>query len=177
MKRSGSFSRPKELVAGAFFGTSLRNFTTGEFIPVTNSGIPTAILQGNLDTIALPQRAKTTYENIQSPPKALINILGANHFGINNTNNPPGITLPDTNNPTLPQDVAVETIARWSGLFLRASILSDRDAFNYVYSTGDALDPNVTVISQSKPIPEPDSKWDVSLLAVGAAVLVSKKRS
>jgi dienelactone hydrolase len=141
----GSFKRPKELVAGAFFGANLRN-EKNEFIPINNSGIPIALLQGNLDSRALPVRAEKTYNNIQTPPKVLITILGVNHFGITNTNNPVG-AIPDSQNPTLAQNIAVETIARWSGLFLRASLLKDKGAFDYVYYTGDARDPNVAIVS------------------------------
>lgn len=151
----GSFTRPKELVAGAFFGANLRD-ENDEFIPINNSGIPIALLQGTDDARALPFRAQATYDNIKDAPKALISILGANHFGITNTNNPLG-AVPDPNNATIEQNVAVETIARWSGLFLRASVLDDKGAFDYIYSTGDALDPKVTVISQTKPIPEASS--------------------
>ncbi len=145
----GSFEQPKELVAGVFFGANLRNQATQEFIPINNSGIPTALLQGTAEGVALPSRAKQTYDNIQNPPKALISISGANHYGITNNNNPDG-PKPDPNTPTIPQDVAVETVARWSGLFLRASVLDDKEAFDYVYSTGDALDKNVKVTSQVK---------------------------
>lgn len=153
----GSYSRPSELVAGAFFGANLRDQNTQQFIPINNSGIPIALLQGSLDGRALPDRAQRTYDQIQSPPKALITILGANHYGITNTNNSSG-AIPDSNIPTIAQDVAVETVARWSGLFLRASVLDDLDAFNYVYSSGDALDPNVSVISQPTSVPEPSSE-------------------
>lgn len=146
----GSFQRPKELVAGAFFGTNLRN-SNDEFIPINNSGIPIALLQGTVDGIVLFYRPQATYDNIKDAPKLLVSILGANHFGITNTNNPLG-AVPDPNNPTIEQNVAVETIARWSGLFLRASVLNDKGAFDYIYSTGD-VDAKVTVISQTKPIP------------------------
>ncbi|BAZ36596.1 hypothetical protein NIES4101_25150 (plasmid) [Calothrix sp. NIES-4101] len=170
-----SFNRPKELVAGAFFGANLRNQVTQEFIPIKNSGIPTALLQGNLDSIALPFRAERTYDNIQIPPKALVTILGANHYGITNSNNPLG-PVPDSNTPTIAQDVAVETVARWSGLFLRASILNDRDAFNYVYSTGDNIDPNVTVMSVAKPIPEPATLTGLLMLGITGAVTLKINR-
>jgi dienelactone hydrolase len=151
----GSFSRPKKVVAGAFFGANLRD-ENDELIPINNSRIPIALLQGTVDGRALPFRAQATYDNIKDPPKALISILGTNHFGITNTNNPLG-AVPDPNNPTIEQNVAVETIARWSGLFLRASVLDDKGAFDYIYSTGYALDPKVTVISQTKPIPKGSS--------------------
>lgn len=164
----GDYNRPDELVAGAFFGANLRNQNTQEFIPINNSGIPIALLQGTADSIALPERAEKTYEQIQTPPKALVEILGANHYGITNTNNPVG-PIADKNTPTIPQDEAVETVGRWSGLFLRASVLDDKEALNYVYSTGDAMDENVNVISQATPVPEPPAKLSVtlSLLAFG----------
>jgi hypothetical protein len=66
--------------------------------------------------------------------------------------------------------LAVETVSRWSGLFLRASILNDRDAFNYIYSTGDNIDPNVTVMSVAKPIPEPATFTGLLMLGITGAV-------
>lgn len=143
----GGYSRPNEVVAGVIFGASLRYPTTQEFISINNSGIPIALLQGNIDSIALFERAEKTYNNIQTPPKILINVSGVNHYCITNTNNPNG-AAPDNNTPTLDQNVAVETVARWSGLFLRASVLNDKDAINYIYSQGDELDENVSAQSQ-----------------------------
>ncbi len=171
----GSFEQPEELVAGVFFGTNLRRQPTDEFIPINNSGIATALLQGTSEGVALPFRAQKTYDNIQNPPKALISILGANHYGITNNNNPDG-PFPDPNTPTIPQDVAVETVARWSGLFLRASVLDDKQAFNYVYFTGDAKDKNVTVISQAKPIPEASSISGLALFSLGFVVWKKKNK-
>lgn len=55
-------------------------------------------------------------------------------------------------------------------MFLRASILDDKDAFNYVYSTGDTTDPNVTVVSVAKPVPEPANELGLVVLGVGGAV-------
>ena len=161
------FQKPDELVAGAFFGTGLsQNRNTPEFIPINNSGIPIALLQGTIDGVVPAFFADRTYDNIQNPPKALVSISGANHYGITNTNNPDG-PFPDPSNPKIPQDVAVETVARWSGLFLRASVLNDKEAFNYVYSTGDALDKNVTVTSQVKSVPETSSILGLTLFGVG----------
>lgn len=170
----GSFSRPNELVAGAFFGANLRNQNGAFFLPINNSRIPIALLQGTRDSRALPINAEKTYEQIQTPPKALISILGANHYGITNTNNPAG-PITDPNTPTIPQSVAVETVARWSGLFLRASVLDDKAAFDYVYDTGDALDPNVSVVSQAKPIPEASCTLGLVVLSACGAVLGLKK--
>lgn len=145
----GSFKRPKELVGGAFFAANLRDRATQEYISIKNSGIPIALIQGDRDSIALPTRAQVTYGNIQSPPKALITVSGANHYGITNTNNPPG-SIPDSSKPQIEQSQAIETVARWSALFLRAEVLGDRQAYNYMYRTGDALDRNVSITSQQR---------------------------
>ena len=133
------FTRPKELLAGAFFGSNLRNPITNEFVPIANDGIAVALIQGSIDGVALTDRAQSTFDNIQTPPKALINVRGANHFGITDVNNPAGAN-PDRNPPTLDRAVGIETIARWSALFLRANMLEDRAAYDYIYSQGDALD-------------------------------------
>jgi dienelactone hydrolase len=175
----GSFERREELKAGAFYGTNLRD-ANNEFVPIDNSGIAVALLQSDRDGVALPFRAEATYNNIQTPPKALITVSGANHFGITNVNNPLG-AQPDSLAPTIPQEVAIETIARWSGLFLRANMLGDRNAFNYVFNTGDASDVNVTVASEPippEPIPEPSPYMGFIVLgALGIASYYKKQLS
>jgi hypothetical protein len=148
----GQFQRPEQLRAAAFFGTSIF-VGTGQFIPINNPGIPIALLQGNQDGLVTPDTTQTTYDLIQEPPKALITVNGANHYGITNINNPSG-ARPDPNIPILSQDKAVETIARWSALFLRGYVLGDHGALNYVNNTGDRLDENVTLIRQVKTVPE-----------------------
>ena len=160
------FTLPKELLAGAFYGANLRDQGTNKFIPIPNDKIGVELIQGDRDGVALPERAKRTFENIQTPPKALVTLRGANHFGITNVNNPAG-ALPDSIAPTLEQSVEVETIARWSGLFLRSSLLNDQSASDYIYSSGDALDPNVSVNSIA--VPEPSSTTE--LLMFGALAL------
>lgn len=146
------FTRPKELLAGAFFGANLRNPIANEFVPIANDGIAVALIQGDIDGVALPDRTQSTFDKIQTPPKALISVMGANHFSITNVNNPAGAN-PERNSATLNRAVGIETIARWSALFLRANMLKDRAAFNYIYSQGDALDPNVRVTTVAVPKP------------------------
>ncbi|WP_190797708.1 hypothetical protein [Leptolyngbya sp. FACHB-541] len=82
--------------------------------------------------------------NVQDTPKALTAVEGANHYSITNQDSDR-----DPIRPTLDQTLATEAIGRWSGLFLRSHLLHNQDAFDYVYSTGDNLDPNVSVISQT----------------------------
>ncbi len=136
------FTRPEELVAGVFFGTNLRDRSSGNFIPIDNDGIPIALIQGDLDGVALPERAFQTYQSIQNSPKALITIKGTNHYGITN-----GDSQRDLLRPNLDQKIATETIALWSALFLRGTILNDEAAYDYVLHTGDAVDRNVTVLT------------------------------
>jgi hypothetical protein len=56
----------------------------------------------------------STYVKIQDPPKALIAVEGANHYGITNEDN----VTREPNRPTLDQGMATEAIGRWSGRFL-----------------------------------------------------------
>ncbi|MDZ8236197.1 MAG: hypothetical protein RMZ69_03310 [Nostoc sp. ChiQUE01a] len=46
----------------------------------------------------------------------------------------------------MPQEKSIETIARWSALFLLAHTLGDRGVLDYINNTGDSLDENVTVV-------------------------------
>ncbi len=168
---TGNFTRPQELKAGVFYGTNfLIGQGSGGVLNIDNDDIPIALVQGNRDGVANPVNAQQTYAAIQNPPKALITIPGANHYGITNQDN----LLREPVRPTIPQDVAVETIARWSALFLRGTALNDQDALDYVFNTGDALDDNVNVQSIGKPIPEYTSV--VSLLALAAIGVSSLNR-
>ncbi len=159
---TGNFTRPKELKAGVFYGTNFRIGQSSGGLPIIdNDGIPIALVQGNRDGVANPANAQETYAGIQDPSKAFITIPGANHYGITNEDN----LIRETVRPTINQDVAIETIARWSALFLRGTALNDKNALDYVFNTGDALDQNVSVESVVKPIPEYTSV--ISLLALG----------
>jgi Chlorophyllase enzyme/PEP-CTERM motif len=155
----GSFDRPDNIRAGAFFGANLRDQVTQEFLPIANDGIAVALLQGDLDGRALPSRAETTYNNIATPPKALLTLEGINHFGITNVGAPAG-AVPDPIAQTLPQNTSIATTARWSALFLRANMLNDPAAFDYVFNSGDALDPNVSVSEAA--VPEPTTMLGVA---------------
>lgn len=140
------YVRPPELKAGIFFGTSFRNPQTNEPFPINNRRVVVGLIGGDLDGVAAPINTQKTYDQIRKPPKALITLKGANHYGITNEDNP----VREQNRPTLDQTTSVETIARWSALFLRAHVLKDPKAIRYVYGVGDELDKNVTV-QQERP--------------------------
>ena len=168
----GEFTRPDELVAEAVYGASLRNVFTNEFLPISNDGLPVALIQGSLDGVALPEKARQTYELVQAPPKALIRVEGANHYGITNEDN-----FRDPIRPALEQEVAITTIARWSGLFLRAHVLNDQEAFDYVYHAGDGLDEKVSVISQTQPVSEPGSLFAIAAFSFAISITFARQRS
>jgi dienelactone hydrolase len=138
------FTLPKEIVAGVFYGTYLQDFNTKEFLTIENDSIPLGLIQGSRDGVTTLKEIGKSYQLIQDAPKALITVKGANHYSITNKD-----SSRDPLRPTLDQNIANETIARWSGLFLRASIFNQRDAFDYVYKTGNARDRNVSVINQT----------------------------
>ena len=158
----GEFDRPDELVGAAFFGTDFQPSPAeggSGLVPlIDNADIPTALILGSNDGISAPDETEATYEQIQDPPKALVSIEGTNHFGITNENDPlnPATTPPEVppildepNLQTIPQEIAIDTIATWSSLFLRATVLDDQSAFDFVFGgTGDELDSNVSVISE-----------------------------
>lgn len=168
------FERPDELKGGAFYGT---NFLIGQgpgaIPPIENDGIPIALVQGSQDSVATPVEAEATYNQIQDSPKALLSVLGANHYGITNEDN----LIREPVRPTLEQDVATESIARWSALFLRGTVLDDAEAFDYVFDTGDMLDKNVKVTSEPKPVPESTSAVGLlGLGVVGAGAWLQRKQ-
>ena len=158
----GEFDRPEELAGGIFFGTDLRpSLGSGQPSPpvplIDNNDLPTGLILGSNDGISDPAETRETYDQIEDPPKALITVEGTNHFGITNKNDPlnppttpeevPPIT-PETNPQEIPQPIAIDTIATWSALFLRATVLEDADAYEFVFETGDELDGSVSVISE-----------------------------
>jgi dienelactone hydrolase len=143
---SDDYIQPPELMAGIFYGTSFRDPITNMVQPVNNEGIPLGLILGDRDGVVQPLSSNQTYDQILNPPKALITLQGANHYSITNADN----LVREPSRSTIDQTVATEAIARWSALFLQAHLQDNKAAFNYIYNTGDALDPNVSVISQTQ---------------------------
>jgi dienelactone hydrolase len=145
---SPDYVQPRELKAGIFYGTSFRNPATNAVLPLNNQDIATGLIIGDRDGAIKPGSASETYDLILNPPKALITIEGANHYGITNLDNP----IREPNRPTLAQFTTTETIARWSGLFLQAHLQGSSGAFDYIYNTGDALDSHSVRVGDSLPL-------------------------
>ncbi len=136
-----TYSVPDELKAGIFYGTNF-GFGAGMGVPPIDNQVPTGYIFGSLDSVADPALTVETFEQTLNPPKVLVEVDGTNHYGITNED-----SFQDLSRPTLDQTIATTTIGRWSGAFLRAHVLDDQEALNYVYGFGDSLDANVTVSS------------------------------
>ncbi|WP_199328304.1 hypothetical protein [Anabaena azotica] len=74
------------------------------------------------------------------------------------------------------QKKSIETIARWSALFLRAYALDEKGALDYVNNTGDALDENVTVVSEVRAVSESNSAWGLLLTTLSFTGFYIKKK-
>lgn len=123
----GVFDRPAELLGVAVYGADLRAFVLGGPIPRIDNSLPVAIIRGELDGIAPPSDAGRTFDHIQNGTRALITVSGANHFGMTDVVSPIGI-ISDPSPPTISQAVAVDTVAQFSALFLKAFALGEPEA-------------------------------------------------
>lgn len=139
------YQRPSSLRAAVFHGASTAG-PGGGAVPIDNAGIPVAIVQGGLDGVNPPAAGRAAFDGLSSGPAAFVTVTGANHYGLTDTQAPSG-ALPDTSPQTLTQEESVDASARWTGLFLRAS-LGDQLAAAYVYGFGDATDNDVTVTTR-----------------------------
>lgn len=111
-----------QLVGGVFYGSQLTGVQMKK-----KTGMPIALIAGNLDGIVSPDWTKKTYQHIQSVPKAYMTINGANHYGITDTAQPLG-GPEEENSPLLEQHISIHRIAHWSATFLRAYVLNDQES-------------------------------------------------
>ena len=140
-----SYKAPKELAAVVLYGTNTKVPMIGAFMEVRTRGIPVLYINGDRDGKALlADTLKTFREKTSGGHKALATVLGANHYGITDMNNPPGSEI-DPSAPTVPQKQATISIARVSGIFMLAHIYDEPAALNYIY-TGEGLnDPAISI--------------------------------
>ncbi|MET0592913.1 MAG: hypothetical protein ABW133_09455 [Polyangiaceae bacterium] len=136
-----TFTRPPEIVGGAFYGT---NLGSSILVPaIDTGGLPVLLVQGDKDGKALPADALATYNQLQKRPKAIINLLGANHYGITDVDNPAGAD-PEVNAQTLDHAKGVASTGRWIGVFF-AAFLNGDTAAKAALRTAGSLDPNITI--------------------------------
>ncbi|USR91912.1 hypothetical protein NEA10_04055 [Phormidium yuhuli AB48] len=127
---SGDYSLPSALKAAVFYGSVMSVEFTGDR-PLDSHGLPVALMAGSRDSLMPAAEVQETYERLQSGPKLYLEVEGSNHYGITNVNNPPQAPL-DPRLPDVAQDMALENLARWSGVFLRAWVLEDAIARGYL---------------------------------------------
>lgn len=137
-----TYTMPSEVKAGSFYGTNNKLPVVGLFPEIDNL-VPVQLVQGTVDGMALPADAETSYTKIKDNPKQIVRLAGANHYGITDVQNPSGADA-ETNAQALTQTESIQTAARWAARFLKAA-LGDSASASYVWSTGDAADPLVTV--------------------------------
>lgn len=86
---------------------------------------------------------EAAYGRIEDTPKRIVRLSGANHYGITGGQNPAGAD-PDGSAQTITREQSIATAARWAARFLEAALGGAASA-EYVWTTGDADDPLVTV--------------------------------
>lgn len=172
---AASYSLPEELKGGIFYGTNFDPTQTDVIPPIANQ-VPTGLILGTLDGVNNSADTVATFEQLLNPPKVLVSVEGANHYGLTNVDSPR-----DPVRPTLEQAIATETIGRWSGAFLRAHVADDADAWDYIYnSRGDDADSNVEVVaipeSEPTPVSEPTTKAGLLLMGLWGAFAAGSRR-
>lgn len=137
---TGTFTRPTELLAGAFYGTNEGALPA----PITTAPVHVALIQGSVDGQALPADAKATYGQLSDAPRALFTVEGANHYGICDVNNPAGAAA-DANAPTGSRPDELAAIVGAAGAFLRAAALKDPACLTYLAGANGTTDGLTTV--------------------------------
>ena len=140
-----TFTRPPELVGGVFYGTNLATPIFG--VPALDTGgLPVLLIQGDKDGKALPADGQLTYNQLQKKPKAIMSLLGANHYGVTDVDNPAGAD-PEVNAQTLDHATGLASTGRWMGVFLTSFINGDMAA-RAALRNAATLDSHVTIALQ-----------------------------
>ncbi|GAB4586533.1 alpha/beta hydrolase family protein [Nocardia sp. IFM 10818] len=137
-----SYRHPPQLRAIAAHGA---NTTIGGAVDsVAVLGIPVMYLNGTEDGVSEPAEALESFARLSGAPEAVfVHLVGANHFGLADIDNPPG-AAPDSRACTAPREQTIATAARWTALWFRSQ-LGDAEARRYVFETGPRTDAAVWV--------------------------------
>ncbi|WP_135237162.1 hypothetical protein [Nocardia sp. CS682] len=139
---AADYRRPPELKAFVGYGTNTSVGTEVEAVDV--GGIPVMYVNGTEDGVSEPAEAYESFAKISGAPSAAyVHLLGANHFGLADIDNPPG-AAPDPRPGTAPQHETATTAARWTASWFRAQ-LGDPVAREWVYTIGPRVDSAVRV--------------------------------
>ncbi|MFI6043801.1 alpha/beta hydrolase family protein [Nocardia sp. NPDC051321] len=137
-----AYRRPAELRAIVGHGTN--STFLGNVDAVTVDAVPTMLVNGSDDGVSDLAEAHETFTKLTgSPVTAFVDVLGANHFGLADEDNPPG-AVPDAHEAVLSRQRSVAIAARWTAMWFRAN-LGDEAAMNYLRHGADEPDSGVTV--------------------------------
>jgi dienelactone hydrolase len=116
------WSMPKELVAAVVNGThNIPPPRTGDPLPVDNK-VPIAFFSGSIDSLVTLDQVSRTFAGVRGvKPYLQVVLEGGNHFFLNDEDSPPG-ARPDPNTMAIPQDVSVDSTARWTALWFKANL-------------------------------------------------------
>jgi len=103
-------------------------------LDLTGAGIPMGIIVGDLNNSQ--QNYQLSYDNM-AHPRALMHVHGANHYGMADMAEPPGVVLPGEDPQTIPQSITATRFAYWTGLYLRTWLFYDWFALWQIVSGGD----------------------------------------
>ena len=133
---SEGFQLPPEIKAAALVAGN------SGAVDLDTMGIPTALLIGDLDTGLANSRA--TYATLE-PPRAFVLLSDANHYGLNDVNQPPNAQVREGEaSQNTPQAISASRFAQWSGLFLRTYLYGDQQARRQIYESGGDANTSVT---------------------------------
>lgn len=112
-------------------------------LDIDSTGIPVAIIVGDIDTGR--DDGARTYE-ILEPPRAFIELRDANHYGLNDIDQPPEASVREGEASQItPQSISAARFGQWAGIFLRAHLYGDQRAWRRIYVSGG--DANATITS------------------------------
>ncbi|MEV6773869.1 alpha/beta fold hydrolase [Nocardia sp. NPDC051030] len=137
-----SYQHPPQLKAIVGHGT---NTTIGPLVDaVAVQDIPVLYINGTEDGVSEPAEAHQSFAELTGTSSSeFVNLVGANHFGLTDQDNPPG-AAPDAHPGTAPREQTIAAAARWTAMWFLAQ-LGDQTARSYVYDIGLHTDSAVRV--------------------------------
>ena len=140
-----SYKAPAAIKAAMVYGTNTKTPAIGSFFEVMNEKIPILFIQGSQDSKAkLSDTIMTFQQYTQNEKDALLAIKGANHFSINDVQNPKGPRSGDKSKITLSNRESIKISAIWTAYFLKAHMQGDEKALAFIYDgIGAAASQNV----------------------------------
>jgi dienelactone hydrolase len=137
----GDYERPDALEVVAVYGVNAL-FPPG--LDPAFDDIPVALLAGSEDGIAPRDEVIAAFDALPATSKLLFDVLGPNHYGICDVNDPDG-AQPDPNEPLLAQPQAIRLVSLSVGVMLRAHLADDPRALDWLEYERQLLDCSVQV--------------------------------